>query len=86
MMKCQACNSPDGNVTGRELWMVVGYVEIGLRAALCDPCHVAAPDRIRKELQSPLISSLIKVAGARFGFSTRNGTAPAAAPPGGAPG
>jgi hypothetical protein len=49
--------------------MVVGKVELGVRAELCARCTLTAPDRIRKELSSPIIKALISVAGAKFGFS-----------------
>jgi hypothetical protein len=81
-MKCQACNQAATNVVDREVWMVVGRVELGIRAKLCGPCYDSAPDRIRKELSSPLIKSLISVAGAKFGFPAPRGTPTAPSPPG----
>jgi len=79
-MKCQACNAAEAQP--RELWMQVGAVEMGVRASLCDVCATTAPERIRQELSSPLIKSLLMVAGARIGFPLTGGTAAAATPPG----
>lgn len=76
-MKCQACNQAGPGVERREVWMKIGAVELGLRADLCASCKDTAPERIRRELQSPMIGALVKIAGVKLGFLAPGGTAPA---------
>lgn len=68
-LACRGCKA--NTATLQDVWIDIGErgVSVGIRAPLCSSCAAGAADKIRAELSSPLVKSVMLVAGARLGIS-----------------